>query len=394
MLKLSNQVSIPKNFVTQRSLLYCTIGILTFGFLSTGFAEVQSKVKDQTSVLVAKLQSKPKVASRRQKTSQKWTVTLFNKLSVKQKIRVYNSLITTMAVLEIGGQSRPSSAHFLRLLINRAYAQNGSTCFFAGYPAPCNNPNSIYSNNQCSVQGRPGVKCNTDLFPTAPCVHRLAYGQRGRIRGYATTQACAYAEAIRMKAYLQQTDLNDITEDSIKRWGEENSSDDAVDQIMNDSSLWGYPLDAWKEKTDALRYQDDDGKSDAYFQAFTDDEGTNSIVQTLNDVQETCGGVRKTFERKHCDFFTNDLQDIREAVNNVTPVEATDDRGAEVIKEECKPFSQLPGEHFCQAKLSDNKYIVVRFETPINEITTGDGNVIGTDTNPSTPKNSCHVRIK
>ena len=309
--------------------------------------------------------------SRQRKDEQKWTVASFHRLPLRHKVRLHGLVVATMSALEISRNGSPDARrtaffHYLwNLGLPFAYAQGRGGCFFGGHFQQNCRGSEIYSQNECELprqRGRGseiGVKCNGNLFPTQPCVYRRNNNPNntgGRIRGYATTQACAYADAIRMKAFLNQTDTDAITPDELNTWAS-NNIESGTQQTL-DENLWGVPIDPdqWMEKTNDLRTDIDGEKANAYYGLVQ-----NELVENLENIKEKCEeDITNWFEKKHCDFFEKELEEMQAIADRLpstpeeTPVEAS----------ECVSFRQLPGEHFCQAKKGD-EYLVVRLEGKI-----------------------------
>lgn len=337
----------------------------------------KKKLARKSQKKLAKSRKSKKKPIQRRKGQQKWTVASFNKLPLKHKLRLHGLVVATMSALEISRSGSPDARRtaFLQYLwslgIPFAYGQSGGGCFFGGYFQENCRGGLIYNTNRCDLpkQGTSGgtelgVKCNPGLFPTAPCVYKRnnnSSNTGGRIRGYATTQACAYADAIRMKAFLNQTDDADaINSDALGKWASDNEALGAEDVLGAD--LWGVPIDPdkWMDKTNGFRAGLDEEEATAYYGLVQE-----NLVGGLEDIKEKCAEkVTNWFEKKHCDFFQAELAKIQAIVDGLPP--AAGDIGAapaaETQEDNCLPFSQLPGEHFCQAK-KGNDYLVLRLIT-------------------------------
>ena len=339
----------PPLIFLKKVLSLIAVGILISSNTTADSRDTSKKIEIQRSnqqVLASKSSKKLEKRKKGQTISQKWTEANWNRLPVKDKIRLHQALITTMVALEMDRRSSKSS-HLLRLLIRTAYAQASGGCFFAGHFEERCNRNRIYGQdkNKCTIGNREGVRCDGDLFPTAPCVYKLGYGQNNRrIRGYATTQACAYSDAIRMKKYL--TNNEDLDFDSIRRWREANQSDEIEANSVMDQSLWT-PVDpnAWMEKTEGLLKE---GGSDEFLEKYYQTLRGKPFLRALEQIADICEqGNLKRFEYKHCAFFQKELERL-----NIKP----DDIEAPT---ECFSFAKLPGEHFCQVQAGKD-YMVVR----------------------------------
>ncbi len=282
----------------------------------------------------------------------------WKRLPVKQKIKLYHSMVRTMAVLELSRRQRSTKTSslylFWQLFIAQAYAQARGTCFFGGHVlSSCKWQEATRDDNRkrCNLNGvGDGIQCNREIFPTAPCVYRVGIYDAGR--NYSTTQACAYADAQLIAEQLRDSNssLDNITLHQKRR---------VVKNQIRETTLWNSDVsEEWIKKRDKLIEEALDGADDAvtrYNVALLDATDGN-ILEKLQDVNATCSDVSNSIEKKHCDVFRHDL----EALNNV-PVA---DVGADVseVANDCVKFHQLPGKHFCQVKTGDDQYLVVRLE--------------------------------
>lgn len=371
------------------------LGIFAFSFLCLATpAEAQKKISPRKSKVVKAVQKPGKKVQRQQSSSRakqrthrknrqrQWTVARFNKLPAKEKIHLYRTVVSTMAVLEISRSRRKqaSSQHLWQLLLPFAYAA-GNGCFFGGHFAEnCRATQEVYNNNACDIGDRKGVRCDARIFSTSPCVHQHNREINGsRVRGYASTQACAYAEAQRIKQYLETTNASDVSIESIKAWGEANpDSSQIANELMSNRDFW-VPVtpDNWKEETDAMLAGIPSDKQRAYEQALITDSA--GVIARLREVQSECSGGVRPFEQKHCDFFQRELDRLSSidqtpqpdpappdpetptttTTTSTTTTTVSEPRTPEVA---CKSFAQLPGEHFCQLKFPNGNVRVVRLE--------------------------------
>ncbi len=288
----------------------------------------------------------------------------WKRLPVKQKIKLYHSMVRTMAVLELSRRQRSTKTSslypFWQLFIAQAYAQApfSEKCFFGGHVlSGCRwGAARRDSSKRCTLTGEygailNGIKCNSEIFPTAPCVQDFRDVGGTRRKTYSTTQACAYADAQLIADQLKNSgslDLDAITPEQKNAvfW----------DQIIP-GDLWasGNPED-WIEQRDQL-IKDTLGGNDAmtrYNVALLNATDGN-IVERLEDVEAACrlNHVQNPFEQKHCDVFINDFNVLKEAKE----------------QRNCFKFHKLPGEHFCQVRTTTgvrddatHKYRVVRLE--------------------------------
>ena len=350
----------------------------------------------------------------------------WKRLPVKQKIKLYHSMVRTMAVLELSRRQRSTKTSslypFWQLFIAQAYAQTQrGTCFLGGHIVPNCNWRATRldtENKRCSLNNtNDGIRCNRAVFPTAPCVRDFNDPAVRSIRStYSTTQACAYADAQLIARHLSSSSNGSLNFGAIT---EAQKNAVVEDQLSNSNrNLWllADPGD-WIEKRDQLIKDtlDDGDEGDAmtkYNEALLSE--ATGIVDKLESVNEACNDdVHKSFEKKHCDVFQRDLEALRGASEAQTQTQTltappparepealieadgnadgdtgeTEDGGgrgddgadeAGEVEEEagerredgaerntnggCVKFHQLPGEHFCQVKTRDNKYLVVRLE--------------------------------
>lgn len=326
---------------------------------------------------------------RRQRASQRrLTVAMLKRVPIKQRMELYRALVLTMGALEL---SRSSSAKvsyeqrhlLLELLFPLAHAQYGiQDCFFAGYPPePCTEEDAVFGRHVC--RHNPAlVQCNPNLFPTQPCVYsNKAFRSRFRTtRGYASTTACAYADTKRMTEFLNQTEAENISQGSIRQWAN-NNPDVGLDE-STDSNRWSPnpTTDKWLSSLDGLIPEQSDENVDKR-KKYYNEVGLDKIIEGVEMVQDHCGesmqsnSPSKAFEEAHCGFFHGYLHKLNPEPGFQLP-DTENPQGSPIdgIKgglptgppppppnPNCHKFSDLPGEHFCQAEVG-GKYMVVRLE--------------------------------
>ncbi len=277
----------------------------------------------------------------------------WKRLPVKQKIKLYHSMVRTMAVLELSRRQRSTKTSslypFWQLFIAQAYAQNSPVaCFLGGYTVRgCRrgdwNAARNISGRRCDLNGNGtnnGITCNPEIFPTAPCVYDLREARETVSRNYSTTQACAYADAQLIAQKLRDGSISPEQKRTV------------VEEQLNNEDLWqlGDPS-TWIDKRNKLIETILGGNNamTRYNEALLSE--ATGILDKLQEVDVACRHVSSSFEEKHCDVFRHDLRALETEKNRAT--EATDS---------CFKFHELPGEHFCQVKTGDDKYLVVRLE--------------------------------
>lgn len=344
---------------------------------------------------------------RRQRASQRrLTVAMLKRVPIKQRIELYRALVLTMGALEL---SRSSSAKvsyeqrhlLLELLFPLAHAQDPNPtgvngCFFAGYPpVPCGSESDFFAQHNCSIQGEMnnGVRCNPKLFPTQPCVYRNDPGRRIVGRGYASTTACAYADATRMNKLFEDRQVNFIDKSVIEEWFQkEENKEIGLQEIMQRANWPSTPNEVeWRQKLSGLLSNFDEVPPEKLI-AYYNSVGFDAIETSVNMVNQNCqnsGSQNKPFEIEHCKFFDGLLSRLQEASKQQSSSTIPDIVGGlftipppppieEPDNPNCHKFSDLPGEHFCQARV-DNKYMVVRLEKMPEE---EDGQAGGCPTEP------------
>ena len=179
----------------------------------------------------------------------------WKRLPVKQKIKLYHSMVRTMAVLELSRRQRSTKTSslypFWQLFIAQAYAQarERGTCFLGGHIVPNCNWRQAKQDHGCDLGDNKGIRCDGNIFPTAPCVTDFSHVSRNIRSTYSTTQACAYADAQLIARQLSTSgslNFDGITEAQKREVVE--------DQLNNDNlNLWNSPNpDTWIEKRDEL----------------------------------------------------------------------------------------------------------------------------------------------
>ena len=301
--------------------------------------------------------------------------TYWKQLPVKQKIKLYHSMVKTMAILELSHHQRPkrstktSSLYpFWQLFIAQAYAQESpdNVCFFGGHVLrQCDFDRARNDESKkCSLGDQAGVRCNRSIFPTAPCVYDWNEARSRGTRNYNTTQACSYADAQLIAQQLESdapSRFTAITPDQKKA---------VVDGQMSNADLWDSDdPEEWIEKRNALIEEALGGADDAitrYNAALLNGADDDVIGQFFQAVRAACttNASQKPAEQKYCTVFLNDVEELSNAtqlgVGDYGGGYEGEFEGESRERRRCFKFQELPGEHFCQVKTGDNKYLVVR----------------------------------
>ena len=279
----------------------------------------------------------------------------------RQKIKLYHSMVKTMAALELSRHKRLTKTSalyfFWQLFITEAYAQtqNEEVCFYGGHFLNGCNWRQATRDHSCEIDGTQGVSCNPAIFSTSPCVYTSLYARRQGISNYTTTQACAYADA---QFVAQQLKDGRTFEDITQTVNPEQKKAIVANQLV-DQELWNSPdPDEWSKKRDDLVKEilrDDDAMT--RYNEFLLEK--NLIFENLQDVEKICKfQVQNQLEKKHCTPFLKDLDALWELY--LSP------KG----ESSCFKFHKLPGEHFCQVSRSrsgNREYLVVRLEGGLDE---------------------------
>ncbi len=357
--------------------------IFTFIFLAFSFPN-QVSARSSTSKIKKQVKTQSNISQRqipshikRKALARRDLIRNYKKLSAKQKLHLLTSMVRTMAALELAHSRRrgrvstnyhDSLFHpFWSLFIMRAYADdNSNTCFLGGHLVPTNEGVCDWGaaraddRVKCTFGGNPGVKCNSALFPSSPCVKDFKYGPR--ILNYSSTQACAYADAHNIKKHIEDggRDLTNISVDP-----------NIVSEQLNKPSLWASANpNVWVDERDKLL----DGYKDAYALLLAGHDDGEIVIQ-LQEIKDRCeSNVSNRFEKKHCDAFEKDLDHLGVIESEPSPGESEDDPspGEEEGNDGCFAFHELPGEHFCQVRVatdrshSEKDHLIVRLEGTIN----------------------------
>ena len=199
---------------------------LSFPFIPQAAARTSGTIKIQRSIASSRIPSHIK----KRALAHRNLIRRYKRLSAKQKFRLITSMVRTMAALELANAKRQGRRGmtsyndslfnpFLSLFITQAYAQSSSNqvCFLGGHlvkqhllDGKCN-WTAARNLHKCS-DGSSRIQCNPALFPSKPCVPNLSSTERNslRIRAYSTTQACAYADAYKVKQYYREDSTGDL----------------------------------------------------------------------------------------------------------------------------------------------------------------------------------------
>ena len=332
--------------------------------------KVKKRVKTQRNVSQNRIPShiKKKALARRN------LIRNYKRLSAKQKLHLITSMVRTMAALELAHARRQGLAYydnrnslfnpFWSLFIMRAYADatSGNTCFLGGHFVPnlpdgrCN-WRAARNIRRCTLgDDQKGVQCNSDLFPSSPCVPDLTKQQR-RDKGipfYSTTQACAYADAHNIKRHIENESGN-LTSIQTNEYF-------AAGQLINNSDFWSQDPNDWVRQRNRIL----DDHLDEYASLLAS-HNEGKVITQLQEIKDRCSRA-SGFEAKHCEVFKEDLTLLESAAplgDSTDPEQQAD--------QECFDFHKLPGEHFCQVRVAttdaNKDHLIVRLEGTIN----GDG---------------------
>ena len=343
--------------------LFFSLTLTNQVFSDISASETKKQVKTQKNISQNRIPShiKKKALARRS------LIRNYRKLSAKQKLRLLTSMVRTMAALELASAKRHGFAHyrephpFWSLLIIPAYADpNGETCFLGGHLVPLRNGRCNWSAarnmHNCSLgdNSEGGIQCNSDLFPSSPCVPNLSRQQR-RDKGipfYSTTQACAYADAHNIKRHIGRggTDLTNIQPNNYFAAGE----------LINRPDFWSQDPNDWINQRNRIL-----GDNLDEYASLLAEHNEGGVITHLQEVRDKCSRA-SGFEAKHCQAFNEDLNRLESVTSPTDPVDDTS-----VEPEECVDFHKLHGEHFCQVRVTTSDttkdHLIVRLEGVIND---------------------------
>ena len=151
---------------------------------------------------LAKSESDSRLQFNQKRSTRAFFMAKYKRLSTRQKLRLYNVMIRTMAVLEHAyyrrSENSSSASYFFNLFLQMAYAQSssGNSCFYGGHIIrDCNWSQAKRDYNTCLVNGVKGIQCNSSiLLNEGICVYAIEHARREGLRNYSTTQACVYAD--------------------------------------------------------------------------------------------------------------------------------------------------------------------------------------------------------
>ena len=238
------------------------------------------------------------------------SIVQYKRLPFEKKLRLYNVTLKTMAMLERSyyRQSRSSAFYFLKdLWLTKAYAQSTPpNCFYGGHIVEsCDWQEAEQTHSTCQIGGeQDGVVCNTTLFSSGICVHKMAEAQRRGLRNYSTTQACAYADAhIKAQNLLRSQRANSDQVIPLM------TNDQIVKSQLTDKFWDSSNPDAWHDKKEEIvkMVLGEEGGLEQYNNYLKKD--VKNIVAQLGAVQEACNHVVNAFEKKHCAYFEKELEE-------------------------------------------------------------------------------------
>ena len=239
----------------------------------------------------------------RQQLQQKKTSVLmarYKKLSVKQKTRLHHVILQTMSALELSRfrSNSLSSFYLWQYILPQANAQRSDQiCFYGGHKIEGCNWNQARRDHSCQINGRTGVSCNSDLFAPGICVHTTGSARRQGLRNYSTTQACVYANTHIKAQQIKDSDYS--------------PSPERINAIVAEQltgNIWGSPdPEVWIQKRNGIitGVLGEDGLNQ-----YLESPNAQTTLSLLQQINGACENIRDASERRHCEFFQKESQEL------------------------------------------------------------------------------------
>ena len=276
----------------------------------------------------------------RQQLQQKKTSALmarYKKLSVKQKTRLHHVILQTMSALELSRfrSNSLSSFYLWQYILPQANAQRSDQiCFYGGHKIEGCNWNQARRDHSCQINGRTGVSCNSDLFAPGICVHTTGSARRQGLRNYSTTQACVYANTHIKAQQIKDSDYS--------------PSPERINAIVTKQltgNIWGSPdPEVWMQKRNGIitGVLGEDGLGQ-----YLESPNAQTTLSLLQQINGACENVRDASERRHCEFFQKESQELlaNQPTSRSTETESVQASTDHIVKapETCEQLKHCDG---------------------------------------------------